>query len=198
MEKPIKVFPASVVQRRARMLPVVIVLLIAAMFLQRSIDPTAKQYHKGESSIGHFSGGLNNEFLLLPLLGFREAAAGLLWVRCDEFFHSGDYDAILPLVRLITLLDPHAENVYVTGAWHLSYNFTDSSERSDRRYISPAMALLDEGIHNNMNIPDIKFEKGWQLYDKVKDFAGAESAFLLADQTPPFKGNDDYPYGAPL
>ena len=71
-------------------------------------------------------GGLNNEFLLLPLLGFREAAAGLLWVRCDEFFHSGDYDAILPLVRLITWLDPHAENVYMTGAWHLSYNFTDA------------------------------------------------------------------------
>ena len=70
-------------------------------------------------------GGLNNEFLLLPLLGFREAAAGLLWVRCDEFFHSGDYDAILPLVRLITWLDPHADNVYVTGAWHLDYNFTD-------------------------------------------------------------------------
>ena len=34
----------------------------------------------------------------------------------------------------------------VTGAWHLSYNFTDSSERSDRRYIPPAMQFLREGI----------------------------------------------------
>jgi tetratricopeptide (TPR) repeat protein len=202
MEQPNKVYPASVRQRRARMLPVVGVLLIAAAFLQHSIDPTAKLYHKGESNIGHFSGGLNNEFLLLPLLGFREAAAGLLWVRCDEFFHSGDYDAILPLVRLITLLDPHAENVYVTGAWHLAYNFTDSSERSDRRYISPSEALLREGIDNNPNIPDIKFELGWQNYDKIKDYIVAEEAFTSAIAGPNGDGKlsvgDDAPYAAPL
>jgi len=173
------------------------ILLLIATVLQRGIDPTLEDLHKNDRSL-MAEGGLNNEFMLLPLLGFREAAAGLLWVRCDEFFHSGDYDAILPLVRVITWLDPHADNIYVTGAWHLDYNFTDSSERSDRRYIAPAMALLDEGIRNNMNIPDIKFEKGWHNYDKVKDFTFAEQAFLLADQTPPLKESDDYPYGSPL
>src|SRR5690242_8021349 len=194
--KGAKRLPPSTLQRQRMLLPLLVVLLVLAALMQGVIDPVRKKIQPKANTVA--IGGLNNEFLLLPLLGFREAAAGLLWVRCDEFFHSGDYDAILPLVRVITWLDPHADNIYVTGAWHLDYNFTDSSERSDRRYIAPAMALLDEGIHNNMNIPDIKFEKGWQLYDKVKDFAGAESAFLLADQTPPFKGNDDYPYGAPL
>ncbi|HLK54992.1 MAG TPA: hypothetical protein VKU00_00420 [Chthonomonadaceae bacterium] len=177
------------------------VLLGIAGFLQSKIDPTAEKYHKGETNIGTVSSGMNNEFMLLPLLGFREAAAGLLWVRCDEFFHSGDYDAILPLVRIITLLDPHAENVYVTGAWHLSYNFTDANERSDRRYIAPAMALLDEGIANNPDIPDIKFEKGWEEYDKVKNFAVAEEAFKSAIAGPHGDGSgngDDAPYAAPL
>jgi hypothetical protein len=185
-------------RRRTLLLPICVVLIGLVAFLQAQIDPDAKQYHEGEKSIGAASTGLNNEFLLLPLLGFREAAAGLLWVRCDEFFHSGDYDAILPLVRLITWLDPHADNVYVTGAWHLSYNFTDSSERSDRRYISPSEALLDEGIRYNMNIPDIKFEKGWQNYDKIKDFVAAAKAFLMAINGPVVKNSDDYPYAAPL
>jgi hypothetical protein len=197
MENATKKFSVESQKRRTMLLPVLAVLFILSGIFQHMIDPDAKQFHAHEKSITAL-GGLNNEFLLLPLLGFREAAAGLLWVRCDEFFHSGDYDAILPLVRVITWLDPHADNIFVTGAWHLAYNFTDSSERSDRRYIGPAQALLDEGIINNMNIPDIKFEKGWQNYDKIKDFVTAEKALLLALQTPPTKGSDDFPYGAPL
>jgi tetratricopeptide (TPR) repeat protein len=198
MDKVIKKYPPESLKRRAALLPTIVVLLIVAVFLQTLIDPQAAQYHEGEGNITEASTGLNNEFLLLPLLGFREAAAGLLWVRCDEFFHSGDYDAILPLVRLITWLDPHADNIYVTGAWHLAYNFTDSSERSDRRYIAPAQALLDEGIRNNMGIPDIKFEKGWQAYDKIKDYLLAEKAFVMAEETKPMRESDDYPWGAPL
>lgn len=191
-------------KRRNKLLPLLGLLLAGAVFMQTKIDPDLKQF-KNPNGIGDAArGGLNNEFMLLPLLGFREAAAGLLWVRCDEFFHSGDYDAILPLVRMITWLDPHADNVYVTGAWHLSYNFTDSSERSDWRYIGPSQRLLNEGIANNPQIPDIKFEKGWQNYDKIKDYAVAAEAFKMAIDGPRGDGKatskdaDDYPYAAPL
>lgn len=193
-----KRYPADVQRRRTPLLIFVLAAFMVIPFLQKSLDPTVKEIQRGTEKIGELGQGLGSEFLLLPLLGFREAAAGLLWVRCDEFFHSGDYDAILPLVRLITWLDPHADNVYITGAWHLSYNFTDSSERSDRRYIPPSQALLDEGIVNNMHLFDIKFEKGWQNYDKIKDFVAAEKAFQLAWKTDPVPGSDDYPDGAPI
>lgn len=199
MERPNRLYSAESQRRRAILLPSVLVLLGLAAFFQSQIDPTAKALRaNSDKKITRAYSGLNSEFMLLPLLGFREAAAGLLWVRCDEFFHSGDYDAILPLVRLITWLDPHADNIFITGAWHLSYNFTDSSERSDRRYIAPSQALLDEGIKNNPTIPDINFEKGWQNYDKIKDYIVAEKALRAALATPPTKGTDDYPYGAPL
>ena len=203
MAKSAKRYSPDSLRRRNPLIGGVAVLLAVAGFMQAKIDPTAKKVRGDQTNTAKAFGGLNNEFLLLPLLGFREAAAGLLWVRCDEFFHSGDYDAILPMVRLITYLDPHADNVYVTGAWHLSYNFTDSSERSDRRYIVPAMTFLREGIANNMNIPDIKFELGWENYDKVKDFAEAEKAFKMAVAGPKgdgtgLPGTDDYPYAAPL
>src|ERR1051325_8209788 len=129
MASTTKRYPQGVQRRYIPMLALSAVLLGIAAIFQSMIDPDAKKIH-GQENLPGVSSGLNNEFMLLPLLGFREAAAGLLWVRCDEFFHRGDYDAILPLVRIITLLHPHAENVYVTGAWHLSYNFTDSNERS--------------------------------------------------------------------
>ncbi|HLJ55631.1 MAG TPA: hypothetical protein VKT77_11380 [Chthonomonadaceae bacterium] len=175
-------YPQDMTRRLPILASACVALFAASIFMQRLIDPGRQAYHAQENlrTTQAAMGGLNNEFMLLPLLGFREAAAGLLWVRCDEFFHSGDYDAILPLVRLITWLDPHADNVYITGAWHLDYNFTDSSERSDRRYIAPAVGLLKEGIANNNNIPDIKFELGWQDFDKIKDFPGAVEAFKMA------------------
>ena len=184
---------------RRRPLQIIAALgLAGAMFMQSRIDPLAKARHIDDVSLETTASGLNSEFLILPLLGFREAAAGLLWVRCDEFFHSGDYDAILPLVRLITWLDPHADNIFITGAWHLAYNFTDSSERSDRRYIAPSQALLKEGVAKNPDIPDIRFELGWQNYDKIKDYQTAVDAFVLALNTKPNPKNEEFPYGAPL
>jgi hypothetical protein len=69
-------------------------------------------------------------------------------VRSDSFFHSGNYDAILPCIRLITWLDPTGWTPTRTGAWHLMYNFTDTDQRSDRRYLPAGLSLLREGIAN--------------------------------------------------
>lgn len=107
-------------------------------------------------------------------MGLREAVASMLWVRADEFFHNGEYEAILPLVRMVTWLDPQQIDVYSTGAWHLDYNFTDEEQRSDRRYIPPAIALLKEGIENNPEIWDLRFDLGWMHYlQKLKDYPNA-------------------------
>jgi hypothetical protein len=70
--------------------------------------------------------------------------------------------------------------VYITGAWHLAYNFTDSNERSDRRYIPASQQLLREGDANNSNVYDIAFELGWQNRDKIKNFDEAEHWFRTA------------------
>ncbi len=192
-----KIYPASVRNRSYVLIGIALVMWLVSLRVQALILPAREKMQETKDAT-KVIGGLNNEFLLLPLLGFREAAAGLLWVRCDQFFDSGDYDAILPLVRVITWLDPHDSNVYVTGAWHMAYNFTDSQERSDRRYIYPSQALLTEGIQNNMLIPDVKFEKGWENFDKIKNFPEAAAAFQLTIDTRPNKNRDDWPQGAPL
>src|SRR5437763_5401149 len=153
------------------------VLFVGQMFVQHVLDPQIRDIHKGEKTA---LAGLSNEFILGPMLGLQQAVAGALWVRADEFFHEGDYDAILPIVRMVTWLDPHQLDVYITGAWHLSYNFTDSSERSDRRYIPAALQLLKEGDDNNTGVYDIAFEAGWQNKDKIKDFDAAEKWFRMA------------------
>lgn len=197
-----KLIPARVTARARRIGIGILLLAGITARLQSGIDanPIYIEMMDNTRHVTAAMQGLNNEFLLLPLLGFREAAAGLLWVRCDQFFDSGDYDAILPLVRVITWLDPHEDNVYITGAWHMAYNFTDSSERSDRRYIIPSQALLKEGIANNPNLADVKFERGWENFDKIRNFPEAAIDFKLAIETPANRETNpgDFPQGAAL
>src|ERR1044072_5654017 len=113
--------------------------------------------------------GLDPGRFLASLAGFREMVAGILWVRADAFFDQGNYDAILPIMRLVTILDPHQIDVYATGMWHIGYNFTDEEQRSDRRYLPSAIALGTEGANKNPDTYELFFETGWMWMHKVDD-----------------------------
>ncbi len=157
--------------RRGILLAVILLLFIPLGLLQSRMDPIYQKNYAPSKSLGNAGGQLPVEFALGAFTGFREAVAGLLWVRTDEFFHNGDYAAIMPLIRVITWLDPHQIDVYETGAWHMDYNFTDSQERSDRRYIPLSLSLLREGIDNNPDQPDMYADMAFVHYfRKIEDF----------------------------
>lgn len=127
--------------------------------------------------------GLDPGQFLAAMAGFREMVAGILWVRADSFFDTGNYDAILPIIRLVTWLDPHQIDVYATGMWHIGYNFTDEESRSDRRYIPSALALGKEGADKNPNTYEMFFETGWIWYHKIDDdYEKAVEWFKLAHE----------------
>lgn len=113
--------------------------------------------------------GLSIDQLLASVAGLREMVAGILWVQSDQLFHSGQFDAILPVIRLVTWLNPRQIEVYSTGAWHIGYNFTDEQNRSDRRYIPLALRLLQEGVQSNQNTYEMFHETGWMYYHKIDD-----------------------------
>ena len=129
------------------------------------------------------SEGLSPDQFLASVAGFREMIAGILWVRADSFFDEGNYDAILPIIRLVTILDPKQIDVYATGMWHIGYNFTDEESRSDRRYLPSAIALGKEGAKNNPNTYELYFETGWLWFHKIDDDYGqAVSWFKKASE----------------
>lgn len=139
-------------------------------YLQRQVifEPWKKNF---SPQVGNLS-GIAPDQILFALAGFREMIAGILWVRADSFFDSGNYDAILPIIRLVTILDPHEIDVFATGMWHIGYNFTDEEQRSDRRYIPSALALGEEGSNMNPDTYELFFETGWMWYHKVDDDYG--------------------------
>jgi hypothetical protein len=129
----------------------------------------SKDYAPKKNLAGSAGPALDPDQLLFALVGFRELIAGILWVRADSFFDQGNYDAILPIVRMVTILDPHQLDVYATGMWHIGYNFTDEEQRSDRRYIPSALALGKEGSSNNRDTYEMFFETGWMWHHKIDD-----------------------------
>lgn len=178
--------------QRTRMVAMIAVLVLVVVSLQAFIDPLRRQpaieppkANNALGGIGKAGATLPFEYSLGAITGFRQVIAGLLWVRSDEFFHEGNYDAILPLIRLITWLDPNWLDPYSTGAWHLMYNFTDTDQRSDRRYIPAGMALLREGIENNPQIYDMYKEAGWNNFDKIKNYSEAAKYYKAAEENDP-------------
>ena len=149
-------------------LPVIAGLFVlVGAWQSKMVFPTWKRDYSVGTQNDYTS--LSPDQLLASLAGFREMIAGILWVRADAYFDEGKYDAILPMIRLVTMLDPKQIDVYATGMWHVAYNFTDEESRSDRRYIPAALALGKEGAENNSNTYELFFETGWIWYHKIDD-----------------------------
>ena len=143
---------------------------VQAFWGTKMVYPTwQKEYSPVLENKDLISGALSADQMLFALAGFRELIAGILWVRADSFFESGNYDAILPIIRLVTMLDPHQIDVYATGMWHIGYNFTDEEQRSDRRYLPSALALGKEGATQNSTTYELFFETAWLWYHKIDD-----------------------------
>lgn len=163
-------------------LGILAVSFIGQGLLQRGyiFDKWSKDFGgKGATQLG---GGMSPDQMLFALAGFREMIAGILWVRADSFFDSGNYDAILPIIRLVTILDPHQIDVFATGMWHIGYNFTDEEQRSDRRYLPSALALGAEGANQNPDTYEMFFETGWMWYHKIDDDYGKAVGWFLKAQ----------------
>ncbi|MFY9234754.1 MAG: hypothetical protein WAO58_09880 [Fimbriimonadaceae bacterium] len=154
---------------RPILLAVIAVLFVAQGILHATtVYPTWKKDYMPKSGLTGGT-GLNPDQFLFALVGLREFVAGILWVRADNFFETGQYDAILPVIRLVTWLDPKQVDVYATGMWHMAYNFTDEAGQSDRRYIKPALALGAEGAARNDYTYELYHETGWIWYHKIDD-----------------------------
>ncbi len=145
-------------------------LWLATIGLQTWIDPDRHYYAPRQQGGGAMPQVYKESAALFGgiLLGFREVAAGLLWVRADEYFHSGKYDELVPIFYIVTWLDPHQIDVYSTGAWHLAYNL------GDQRLIPEGVKFLDKGIKDNPNIYDLYFQQAYMHYHKLHDYQTAE------------------------
>jgi hypothetical protein len=166
-----------------KLLAIAALLMVVAIGLQAWIDPDRQYYAPIDKTTQlNAVGNESKELLGGVLLGFREVAAGLLWVRADDYFHSGRYDDLVPIFYVVTWLDPHQLDVYSTGAWHLAYNL------GDQRLIPEGVKFLDKGIRDNPDVYDLYFQQGWMNFNKIKNYGEAVRFFQEASKHPDTDG----------
>jgi hypothetical protein len=105
----------------------------------------------------------------------RGLLADFLWLRVDEYAHHrrledgdinrSDDEALMPLVRLITWLNPHYTDAYALGAQWLATHFNRPHE---------AITFYEEGIRNNPGAGDLLTGEAfvyWKMLHDTKDAA---------------------------
>jgi hypothetical protein len=116
----------------------------------------------------------------------RGLLADFLWLRVDEYAHRrrlvdgdinrSDDEALMPLVRLITWLDPHYVNAYALGGQWLAFHFDNPRQ---------SVAFYEEGIRNNPRSADLLTGVAsvyWRsLHDNAAAAARVERAASLTD-----------------
>lgn len=116
----------------------------------------------------------------------RGLIADLLWLRVDEYQHRrrivngdllrADDEALMPLVRLITWLNPHFTDAYALGGQWLAFHFNRPRE---------AVTFYEEGIRYNPRSTDLLTGAAWVywrfLHDPARGAARAERAARIAE-----------------
>ena len=141
--------------------------------------------------------------LLTGILGeFRATIADILWVKVDDYFHSSvseeDHERIhpghkdwhpnqetqhraetnpdaefMPLLRLVTWLDPSFMMAYQVGGWWLSNKLNKPEE---------AISFFKEAIRNNPQRFEGYYELGWLYYRTYGNYSESLRYFNTALQ----------------
>lgn len=116
----------------------------------------------------------------------RGLLADLLWLRVDEYQHrrrivggdllQSDDEAMMPLVRLITWLNPHFIEAYALGGQWLAFHFDRPAQ---------AMTFYEEGIRNNPQSFDLLNGAAWVYWRFRHDYRTAAKRALEAARVAP-------------
>ncbi|MFA4015938.1 MAG: hypothetical protein RUDDFDWM_001039 [Candidatus Fervidibacterota bacterium] len=124
--------------------------------------------------------------------GFRGVAAKMLWLKSDEYWHSGRWYSMLPIMRTITWLDPNFIQAWDIAGWHVAYNLRAEAKTEEQQdeYVRKGCEILEEGIRWNPKSWQLLFQLGWTHYDKSGNLEEAIKWFKLARPLEDWKPGD--------
>jgi hypothetical protein len=149
---------------RIRFISVVLCLVaLLPLYLTARLDTLCDREFLETSESEYY---LPSEQFAVPLsLGYREAAAGVIWVRLLAYFGEehevrGDFRYLEPYLLTITELDPYFYRAYYLGSVYAIYNGTLIT-RSDVEF---SIRILERGLRYFPNDGDLHYWLGFQYY----------------------------------
>jgi tetratricopeptide (TPR) repeat protein len=126
------------------------------------------------------------------LSGFRSLVADVLFIQAHMAWEETEWGRVLLLFRQATTLQPRSVLFWDMAAWHMAWNASaaalqDQKQprqalriKAQREYFAIGKDLLERGIRNNPDKPQL-YESLARLYqDKYKDHAHASEYFAKA------------------
>jgi hypothetical protein len=145
----------------------ILVLFTVSLFWRQFLEAQADRLAVREQSLGDVE--LSGSALRLMLIGSRGATLCGLWVMAIEMQKKHEWNKLEMLVASITKLQPHYKTPWMFQSWNLAYNVPAECDRVKDKYyfISRGIELLAEGERQNRNNPDMRFELGFYLHNKI-------------------------------
>jgi len=133
---------------------------------------------------------------IAALSGFRSIVADIFFIQAHVAWQRTEWGRLLFLFRQVTTLQPHAILFWEMGAWHMGWNasvaaLNDPTQprlalrvKAQREYFALAKDLLEHGIENNPEKPQL-YDSLARLYrEKYKDHTRASEFFAKAAALP--------------
>lgn len=83
-----------------------------------------------------------------------QLTSGYLWQLDDYYWHQGQYERCIAILRMIAEVDPHDTEAYSSGAWLLQNQLRDDE----------AEVLLLRGLELNPDVYDLYYDLGLFYY----------------------------------
>src|SRR5437763_6079201 len=133
---------------------------------------------------------------IAALSGFRAIVADALYIQAHAAWENTEWGRMLLLFRHITTLQPRVLLFWDTAAWHMAWNasvaaMNDQKQprlalrvKAQREYFALGKDILERGIKNNPDRPDL-YEALARLYkEKYKDHERASEYYAKASVLP--------------
>lgn len=129
-----------------------------------------------------------SETIKLATLGLRGLAVNLLWDRANHFKKVEDWTNLTATLEQLAKLQPNFITFWKFQSWNLSYNVSvEFDDYRDRYYwVRRGIEFLEGGTQYNRDSPELLWELGWMLGQKIGRSDEKEQYRRL------FKADDEY------
>ena len=180
---------------------IALAVLIVAGVLKLPVERDLTTLHRQEHFRGvEFNLDLREKIgqlgFIAALSGFRAIVADALFIQAYSAWEDTEWGRMLLLFRHVTTLQPHVLLFWDTAAWHMAWNASvaamdDKTQprlalrvKAQREYFAMGKDLLERGIKNNPDRPEL-YEALARLYkEKYKDHESASEYYVKAAALP--------------
>ncbi len=158
-----------------------------------------------ELNLAALEGALGQGLVIGVLGGFRAVVADFLFIRLNAIWEAKEREKMMPLLRLVTTIDPRPEFFWINGARMVAYDVPNwriqkeggydvvpeaRQDAIDQEQAELAFSLLRKALEFHAENPRIYLEFAQIYLNRLSDLENAAEWFLRASKKP------DAPYYA--